>query len=803
MIQDVYSAIRFFRKNKLIAIANTIGLTIGISACLIIFLIAEFELSFDKFHPNYDRVFRVYSEYRATNIISEFRGTFPEAVRRAKEDIPGIEGSADFCNWHSRVEVYSNNNPSKTFKDGSFIFCDSGFFKVFPMFKWLHGNAEHSLDEPYEVVLTRSRAMLYFGEIPLEQVIGKDIIYQDSLRFQVAGIVDDLEKSSDFTFSDFISYSTLKSLNTAAPFNLDAPLVINNSCQLFILIGKNTDQKQIESLFATSSGRNDSEVSVVPKLQPLSDLHFNSRLGIFDVTMRSALEKSTINVLVLVSLAVLFVAIVNFINLQTSQAFKRAKEVGVKKILGSSRWPLIRYFLIESLLLTLLSVLLSVALCRLMWTQLTELIPSGVDFDLSRIEFLSFILILVLLVSVFAGLYPAMSISSFQPINVVRTKAQSTGQSLSIRKLLTIAQFSFSQLLIIATAIVVMQINFLQSKNLGFSSENIMILKLPEKTNSSGKIYALKQRLERVVGVQSVSLQSQPPSGADGTNSILLSLDDDLEKKELWVNAKFGDSNYLTVYQIQQIAGRNFLEADSCRGYIINESYARKLGFPNSFEAVGKTLNGEEIIGVVQDFHTESLHAKIQPTVVACDERRIKSISIRIESNNTVGLDGIVHRVKECVNAIYQNEALETYFLDDKIADLYQSERRIRKLASFATIIAIILSCIGLFALSSFITLSKSKEIGIRKVLGASSNQILENLTFDFLKLVFLAFMISAPIAYLLSKEWLAGYEYKVDLSIWLFAASAMISLVIVGVTVSVHILRASRLNPVTLLRYE
>jgi ABC-type antimicrobial peptide transport system permease subunit len=806
---DFLLVLRHLKKNKAHGFIHSLGLSVGISACLVIYLIASFELSFDKFQPDRDRIYRVYTQYKSNNVVQDYPGIYTGAVNTIRDHVAGIEAFAHLHSWWGKVEIENGFNQHKVFEAGNnFVFADPNFFKVFSIYKWLQGSPESSLNDPYRVVLTESRARIYFGELPLEQIIGKEVIYKDSLHFYVSGIVADIKENTDFTFTDFISYSTGEKLGKNTPFSFEDPYTLNNDSRLFIKVAKNIAHEKILAQFHEYETRNlPNDFIFKLKLQPLSDLHFNTTLGIFAFNARLPVKKSTIEILIALALALLLIAVINFINLETAQSSKRAKEVGVRKVLGSSRWNLVRYFLVESFVLTFLSVLLSVGLAICAFDYFKEFIPHGVKFNLLSLDLFIFLLLCLICIPILAGIYPAFVLSSYQPTRALKNltyHSSRTSQSSLIRKVLTIFQFFFSHVLIILTIVVGLQLRYMVGKDLGFTTKAIITFHAPLQASSMKKLVT-RNSLEQIEGVEMISMQSQPPSGADGANSLFLVFESEKETLEYWVNVKYGDANYLNLYDIQLIAGSNFISGDSSHAYIINEAYMHKLGVSNPRDIIGKTASGKPIIGVVKDFHSESLHSVIQPTVIVFDASKLHSFGMKLglSEDNPEKLMQILNKIESVWSKINPNEKFEFSFIENRIRNYYESEERINKLVSVATCITIFISCLGLFALSSFTALERTKEIGIRKVMGASVNHIVFFLSSEFLKLVVIAIMLSTPLAFYIGDKWLTGFAFKIDLSVWIFLISGILSVTLAFTVISFRIIKTANSDPVKSLRYE
>lgn len=806
MHPDFLYVSRTFTRNKTIALINALGLSVGITFCLVIYLIAQFELTFDDFHADGDRIYRVYTRATADGFVRNFRDTYMGVVVTAREETSGLEAMTHFHNWWGKVTIEDGSGNAKVYDPGNnnFVFAGPDFFHFFTAYEWLVGNPEASLREPWKVVLTESRARHYFGGQPLPELMGKEIIYQDTLRFQVSGIVADLKGNTDFTFTDFTSYSTCELLGSNRPFSLDEPKTLNTGSQLFVKVAYGVPPDEVVAQLDWASDdkvANQDDFVFEPALQPLSDLHFNKELGIFEIVTRQVPKESTIYSLIGLAGALLVIAVVNFINLATAQASRRAKEVGVKKVLGCSRATLIRQFLMENMLLTSVCMLVSIVFSYLAFYYFEEFIPDGVTFDLLRMDVVIFLLICIFGVSLLAGTYPALVLSAYRPARVLKSHLPSvSGMSApTVRKALNVVQFAFAQVLVIGVLVVGLQIRYMLQKDLGFNADAVIVLRVPPNEDSDRRL-VMGNLLSGLEGIQAVGMQSQPPSGDDGMNSLLLNFTED-ERNEHWVNAKFGDVNYLILYNIKLLAGRNFDPNDSCKGYIINEAYMRKLGLVSPEEAIGKMAGDVPVIGVVKDFHTRSLHDPISPTVIACDGTKLNTFAIKLKPSARI--QATLGAVAQVWKQVYPAHDFNFSFIDEKIRMYYEAEQRTKKLANVAAAVAILISCLGLFALSSFTVMARTKEIGIRKVLGATGSSITRLLSFEFLRLVLLAFIIAAPAAYYLSDNWLKDFAFRINLSIWIFVAAAVLSTLLAFLTVGFHTVKAARSNPVESLRHE
>ena len=517
------------------------------------------------------------------------------------------------------------------------------------------------------------------------------------------------------------------------------------------------------------------------------------------------MEKSTIQVLMLIALLLLVIASINFINLETAQGSRRAKEVGVRKVMGASKGTLIRRFLTESFILCLTSVVVSVGLALVAVEYFSDYIPEGVVLDIKDPMIATFLATCVIVVTLLAGLYPAFIMSSYLPALALKNQAganRSQTRAALVRQGLTVFQFCFAQILIVGTIAIAMQINFMVNKDLGFSTA-VLYVQTPWMQKASKRIL-FRNELQRVPEVQSLSAHEDPPLSGSWSSTIM-KFDNGKDVLEHNVYVKRGDTTYLRVYGIELLAGRNLTPVDTMQEYLINEKYMLLLGFDQPHDALGKTVHEKyTIVGVVKDFHTRSLHNEITPTVIRYESNGAAvGMKIVAAQNTVANLRPAIAKIEAAWKKAYPDEDFKYTFMDDTIADFYATEQRVSSLTRVATAIAILISCLGLFGLSSFTVVQRTKEIGVRKVLGASVNSITFLLSRQFLKLVIIAWAMSTPVAYYLIRQWLGNFAYRIDITASIFLASGLASTLIAFVTISIRTLKAAKSDPVKSLRYE
>jgi putative ABC transport system permease protein len=817
MLRNYFTiAWRSLVNNKLHTLINVFGLTVGVSSCLVIFLIVSYELGFNRQIPGGDRVYRIYSNFSGA-FSGTNRGVTTGLQEMAKEQFTGFDQIVAFHTYGAKVKIIENQN-TKTFEgNNSIALVDENYFALLYDYEWVEGSAKESLNQPRQVVLTTEKALTYFGTDDYSKLIGKEIIYNDSLPLTVSGIVKPLPYLTDFTFTDFISFPTIEATflkNNIREGNWDST---NGSTQLFVKLSEGTDlsvaQQQLKKADEVyKEHTKDSEWGgnfvVDYRLQPLANLHFNSDLYIFDGSRLPA-HKSSLTSLSLVAALLLLIASINFINLETAQAVKRAKEVGVRKVLGSSRIQLVSHFLAQSILLSLIAVVLSIPVAEMGLILFSDFIPVGVSLNLTGPLTLLFLFSVILVVGVLSGAYPAFVLSSYLPALALKNQAyinSANTRSAYLRKALIVFQFGFAQLLIISTMVIISQINFMLNKDLGFKKDAIIHFSAPWYEKESRRL-VLKNELAQLPEAAEMTMCSSTPS-ANGYSSNVLIYKTGKDEIQTNVFRKFGDENYIPLYNIQLIAGRNLLPSDTMKEIIINETYLRELNLTPE-EAIGKEIwEGDKaypIVGVVKDFHISSLRSGYQPVFMANDIISLYSFSIKLptKGKDSKNFQESIAKIEAAWKRVYPEIIFEYSFVDETIRNFYETEQKMSKLASTAMIIAIIICCLGLFGLASYTSIQRTKEIGIRKILGATVTNIMMLLSTDFLKLVLVAFAVAAPVAYYGATKFLSDYAFHTNIGWQLFAFAGIASIVLAFATVSYQAIKAAITNPVESLRSE
>lgn len=810
----IITAWRNLSRNKVYTVINVLGLALGICACLVIYLITSFELGYDTFHPDKERIYRIVSELHfkegGSNTIAASVSRLPASVR---DEIQGLNTVTGFYNYFAKITVPAGVSPAKKFeapKEGEqpspVIIAEPQYFNIF-QYQWLQGNPQTALNEPFKVVLSEQEAYKYFGSIPLEDVIGKEIIYNDSLRVNVSGIVKDWAKNSDFAFKDIISFATIQNSFIKNDFDFKNWSMWEFNAQTYVKLNKNVSHAQIgQQLAAFAKEHLPKDLKVGLTLQPLSDIHFNANYQ--DSYSRQA-HLPTLYALMAIAAFILIIAAINFINLSAAQSLRRAKEVGVRKVLGSSRASLTIQFLAETFIVTVIAVLIAVLFTNPIIATFSSIIPKGVLLNVYDPTVIVFLVTMVLVTTLLAGFYPARVLSSYLPVLSLKGQgAQTLNHKSNLRRGLIVFQFTVSLVFIIGTIVIGNQIHFVLNKDLGFNKDAIVNIPT-DYHNTALRVTVFANKIKEIPGITLMSRHQQTPASQQHSGTVMVYKG----ATEVKINASFDlcDDNYLPLFGLRLIAGRNMLHSDTLKEFLINETCAKALGFKKPDDAIGKLvmvgINGATcpIVGVVKDFHSKSLHEPIVPFFMGSFTKKARSISLKLATNgkDIDQFKSTLTQVQKAWKQVYPDEKFEYHFFDQTIAALYDKEQKTAKLMNTAMLIAIFISCMGLFGLAAFTAQQRIKEIGIRKVLGASAGGIVTMLSKDFLTLVLIAILISSPIAWYFMHQWLQDFAYRVDISWWVFLVSGLGAMLIALVTICFQSIKVAFTNPINSLRSE
>ncbi len=804
-ISDFRTAFRSLLKHKAISSINVLGLSIGISAALVIYLIVQYDYSFDRYEPNGERLYRI-----ATHGDTWDNAGVPVPLPRTLSSVTGIETSAFMMGMNdngTKVSIAQGNGKEQiVFKQqDQFAYVGPDYFSIFPH-QWIMGSPFASLRDPHEIVLSESLVHRYFGSLPYVQVIGRSLMVDNSIPMKISGVVKDLRERTDFDSRAFLSITTIPaSIGLKDQYQWDEWGATNSSNQVMVLLSPGASalavRRQVQHLFNVQEDKSVYKTAV--SLQPLSDIHFNEKL-------EGKVDKATLVSLSLLAVFILLLGAINFINLSTAQASERAKEIGMRKILGSSKGQLIARYLSETTLLTAIATLFSLLITPALINLFSDFMPQGLDTNqLWQPHVLIFLVGLIAIVSFLSGIYPALVLTHIKPLSITRNQTLSASggsRRVWLRKTLTIGQFVIAQTLIIGVLVVNSQIRYAMRKDMGSRKEAIINLSLPlDFAHPDGKKFVLANRLRDIPEIQRVSLAGSAPA-INGSTTTHVRFIEGKRDVRMPVDARSGDTNYIGLYDLRLIAGRNIRAVDSPAEFLINETLARGLGFRNPVDAVGHFLSrgdkGAPIVGVMTDFHLASVRTPIHPVIYTYDGKYGFIMHIALQRSPDTWKPAIA-KIRNAWAQIYPDQPFDYNFYDKSIAAFYQDELHVAQLLSWAAGVAILISCLGLLGLVIFTANQRIKEIGIRKVLGATVVQIIALLSKDFIRLVALAFVIAVPIAWYSAHRWLLDFAYATGLSWWLFVVGGASMLLVTLAILSIRAGKAALANPTECLRTD
>ncbi len=794
------TALRNLMRQKASAAINLAGLTLGISSSLVLFILVHHHSGYDRYHSNFDRIYRIVTESDGNHernyssgvpalLPDAFRGDFPEA-----EEVTFIGYRSG-----SLITIPQRSGPALKFQeDQGVAFAESNFFKIFDR-PLIAGTAAHALDEPGQAVLSKAAAIKYFGKT---DAVGEIVRFEDR-DFRVTAVMNDFPANTDFPFNVVLSYITVKTEREKEGWGS-----IWSDEQCYFLLKKNVKIEDVDRRLPDfykkfhPDGNRTNQAFVT---QPLSELHFDNRFGNFNyhsVSHQELVALSTVAILLILT------ACVNFVNLTTAEAIKRSKEVGIRKALGSTRGQLFRQFQGETLLVTLAAVVIAVAVAQLALGVLNPFLDLRLSIGLTTEPLMwAFLLAFTLVVATLSGFYPALVLSGFRVTAALKNQINMRNSSgFNLRRGLVVLQFVISQFLIIATVVLIKQMNFFHNTDLGFRKDAVVTVPVHEQgrrgqANNPTTTRTLRNELSRLSGVESASLSNSPPSSGSTSNTGF-----EIEGDEQFYRAqlKFIDDRYVNLYGLKLIAGRNVADLDSSQDVLVNEKLAWVTGFHDAREMIGKKIKtmGQTVtvIGVVADFHTVSLRDPIVPTLLLNHSESYNVISLKL---NPTTLKETIRQVQPLWEALYPQHIFSYEFLDDQIREFYEGEERLSILLSVFTGLAIFIGCLGLFGLATFMANQKTKEVGVRKVLGASVESIVFLFSKEYIRLLLIGFVFAAPLAGYLSKRWLSEFAYQIDVGPSVFAICLLTTLAIAMATVGYRSMQAARANPAQSLKVE
>lgn len=774
-------ALRNLFKNKLYSFVNIAGLAIGMGACILILLWVTDEISYNKFNDNIDHIF-VIPQTQHYQTIGDFT-VMPTPMPLAaalKQEIPEIK-------YATRYAAQLGNSKI-TYKNKSFNqevnFADPDFFKIFT-FKFIEGDKNNALKDVSSIIITEDMAKKYFGD---EDPVGKIVKMEDRFDLVVSGVVKNIPSNSDIKFDMLAPISLLKR------FGFDMNNWGSNMLLTAVYLNNPAQQKEVTDKIA---GRLKQEIkaSTAGKLFlfPFSRLHLYSIRG-------SGGKIETVIIFSIIAFFILIIACINFMNLATARSAKRATEVGIKKAVGATRPQIAKQFFGESLLYTFISLSFAILIVEMLLPVFNSI--SGKELALGQINGTTILLILLvtLVTGVLSGIYPALFLSGFKPVEVLKNKLTKRGSRFSLRQVLVVVQFAISIILIIGTSIVFLQMHYIMNKNLGLSKDNIVYFNLSEQLQKNSE--SLKTELMRNTDIKSSSISSHLPIMVYSNGGGYKWEGKDPEQDEL-VSSMSADKDLLKTYNIKLASGRFYSDkypADDSMSVVINQTFAHMMGMKNPVgKILGRGNRTYNIIGVVKDFNFIQLQREMGPLVI-WPTRNPRYISIKLRNAN---LAGTLDYIGETCRKFDPKFVFDYNFIDKTYENIYTSQKRLGDIFNAFAILAIIISCLGLLGLASYVAELKTKEIGIRKVLGATATGITYSLSKQFVLWVLLANIIAWPVAYYFMNKWLQDFAYRISMPYWVFLAAAGVAILIAVITVSTQAIKAANSDPVKSLRYE
>ncbi|MEO8822194.1 MAG: ABC transporter permease [Ginsengibacter sp.] len=799
------TAWRSLIKNRAFSFINIAGLSIGISICFIIMMYVQNELSFDKFNKNADQIVRIVFKADINGGKINEANVMPPVAQAMKNDYPEVQDA---------TRLQAAGAPKITYKDKSFnedemAFVDPNFFNIFTL-PLIEGDAKTALQQPNTIIITKAIAKKYFGN---EDPVGKTLVFPDNKNasFKVTGVINKVPENSHFRFDLFASMAGLDDAKSDS--------WMGSNYFTYLLLKKGADYKKLESKLPgmvekymgpqIQQNMGLSLKQFITKgnhlgfsLQPLTSIHLHSHSN-FELSPSG--NSTYVYVFGAIAIFMLLIACINFINLSTASASKRAKEVGVRKVIGSRKIQLIKQFLFESALLVGIALLISIVLVQLALPVFNDL--SGKNLSLSfNIKIVASFVGLGLLVSMIAGVYPAFYLSSFKPIEVLKGKFTSANKSFGLRSSLVVFQFFISVALIIGTIVVWQQMRFIQNKNLGYDKEQLLSLPNSYVLGKNEEVY--KQEMLQDPRIINATVSAYKPAGPSGSNNTLVYPEG--HDNEMMRTLEYHvDENYIPTFEMKMASGRNFSKnfTTDSTAMIINETAAKAFGW-NVQTAIGKKIvrgnnsSGKDkpfhVIGVVKDFNFQSLHQAITPLLMTLEPTSGLTFKVK-----TTDIKGLLATMKSKWDQFNTGESFYFNFMDDLYNKTYAAEQNTGTILNIFALLTIFVACLGLFGLATYTAEQRTKEIGIRKVLGASVTSVTKMLSKDFLKLVFISCLVAFPLSWWAMNKWLQSFAYRINIGWWIFAVAGITAILIALITVSFQAIKAAIANPVESLRSE
>jgi putative ABC transport system permease protein len=811
------TAWRNLMKNKTFSLINIAGLSIGIAACLLILQYVSFQLSFDRFNTNADDIYRVTNDrYQNGKLIQHGTITYSAIGKAMQDDFPEVIN-------HTRIRPEGGTiiiNGDKKIGEQQGYAVDNSFLDMFS-YKLIAGNKSNALSEPNTIVLTETlaREMFDVKNSNFQSIVGKTIVLNNDAPYKITAIYKDPPENSHLNFVYLMSYVTLYS--GQYPWKQADYDFTDSDFWHYIQLKHGTNYKELEAKLDAFSQRHFQGNKVsgsVEKfhLQPLIKAHLYSD---YEYEIANTASATVVWTMLIIASLIIVIAWVNYINLATAKSVERAKEVGVRKVSGATKLQLVKQFLTESFIINFIALIIALLLVILVQQPFNNLIQHHLSLSYLFHNGLNgfnvvILLIIIIVAGIFvSGFYPAFVLSSFKPILVLKGKYVTSAKGISLRKVLVISQFAITVALIIGTFVVYSQMQFISEQNLGINLSQVLVVKPPQLTNFDStfitKENALQNDLKQIPHIINVA-NSWSVAGDEMGRDFDLSINGD-EKGEHFTTRKVGISpEFINVYDIKLLAGRNFDNADyntdrdKVRNIMLNENVSKMLGFKTPHDAIGKTIYVEgrqwDVIGVIADYHQKSLRYPLEPMILLPLYSTYSALSVKVDTKN---ITTTMKAIKAKYDTFFPGNLFDYYFLDNKFNKQYTNDQLFGKIFGIFSGFAIFIACLGLLGLSLFATTQRTKEIGVRKVLGASVSNIVLLLSKDFIRPVLIAFLIASPVAWYIMNNWLSDFAYRINISWWIFFSAGLFAVFIALATISFQAIKAAVANPVKSLRTE
>ncbi|MGV3763262.1 FtsX-like permease family protein [Parapedobacter sp.] len=793
--------LRHLWRNRLFTALNIVGLAVGISACWMIFVIVNYEGRFNKRIPDGDRVFQV---------VSSIAGVPRPMIEFVADEIAGVELAVP-VHLQTKHDGHGEGLDATIIDDPEKQIATISQYFDLVHYEWLTGDKATALDAPNKVVLTQSRASQYFPGTDLQDIHGRTLMYNDSIPYIISGIVADLPYESSFEWQEFFRVELTSDYRWADSWNVSS---VNELLYVKLKAHVAAEEvgRRIDAINTMHNKENFEKYQYTQtyRLLPLSEFHYASAIG---GMQHRTVDKAVLYGLVGIALFLILLAVINYVNLSTAQLPQRALEIGVRKTLGGNPRQLIGRFLLETFAITLVAALLSIVLSAVCSHLLADFMPPNIRLYDHMGSKLLFLTALIAVVTLSAGIYPAWLVTRVRTVNILKPQAANFmgAGRISLRKSLVVFQFIIAMIFISCSLIIGEQLRFALTKDLGFGREAVLSLNVPARIHqqqmNKEKPLLMKQALASYPEIASVSISDPPMDDMLGHTTFFRQRDTGL--MEVWSGAKYIDEDYLHTFSMEVLAGSNIDVTKATPGLILNNAAVSAFGFKSPHDAIGKMLisgsspEPKPIAAVVPDFHQQDFRNPMSPVVLMFGYHMQRDIHIKLASTNPEGWHHAIEKIETAWQGIYPGVPFTFRFYDEVISALYTKERQTSTLVNAATGITIFISCLGLFGLATLTAFQRTKEIGIRKVLGASVSGIVTMLSNDFVKLVLVAVVIASPIAWWAMNKWLDDFAYRIDIQWWMFAVAGLAAVVIALLTVSWQAIRAAVANPVDSLRDE